>query len=195
MKTRTALTTLIAAVFSLTAWAGTGSTVKVDTEKSQVVWKAKKVGGAHDGHVGIAEGHLVFNGDQLTGGEFVIDMQSITVADIKDEKMNAKLQGHLESDDFFSVATYPKASLVITGAEKTGDKTYMVSGNLTIKGATHPTKFEATIEHGEKLSANAVIEVDRTLYDVRYGSKKFFDNLGDKFIYDNFTLEVSLSGK
>lgn len=125
-----------------------------------------------------------------------MDMSSISCADISNEAMNAKLVGHLKSPDFFSTEEFPKASLVITGVEKTGANTYTVAANITIKGITKPVKFDATLgEANGKVTASAEIELDRTEFDVRYGSKKFFDNLGDKFIYDTFKLAINLVGK
>jgi polyisoprenoid-binding protein YceI len=192
MKSKLFLTALAAAVFSLGSFAGTG-TMNIDQANSSIFWKAKKVGGAHEGYISLAEGSLSFEDGALAGGSFVVDMTSISVTDIADEKMNGKLVGHLNSPDFFNTAEHSKASFSITSAEATGDATYKVVGDLTIKGITAPVEFEAVMSEADgKMVADAEIVVDRTLYDVRYGSKKFFDNLGDKFIYDNFTLEVKL---
>jgi polyisoprenoid-binding protein YceI len=115
-------------------------------------------------------------------------MNSIVDTDLADASWNAKLVGHLKSDDFFGVATYPTADLVITKVE---GNTY--SGNLTIKGVTNPTSFTAIAsKDGKSTVYKGTITVDRSKYNIKYGSKSFFDNLGDKVIYDEFTLDFSL---
>ena len=196
MKSKLILTLLAVAVMSLGVKAGTDGNIAVDTENSTVGWFAKKMGGAHDGHVNVAEGNLVFKESVLVSGEIVIDMASISCADISNEGMNKKLVGHLKSADFFNTAEFTKATLKITGAEKVDATTYKVSADITIKGITKQIKFESIVGEAEgKVTATAEIELDRTEFDVRYGSKKFFDNLGDKFIYDTFKLAVNLVGQ
>ncbi len=167
--------------------------VKVDTKTSTIAWKGYKVTGEHHGNVSIKAGEVQMDGNVITGGTFTIDMNSITCNDLQGE-MNGKLVGHLKSDDFFGVATYPNATLKITRAipqNTAGD--YKMLGDLTIKGKTKPVKFFAKVRNeGGKQIATADIKVDRSEYDVRYGSGSFFDNLGDKTIYDEFDLNVRL---
>ena len=104
-----------------------------------------------------------------------------------------KLEGHLKSDDFFGVATYPTSTFVITKAVPQGPGKYKIIGNITIKGTTQEIQFPATVEAKDgKVTAKADITIDRSKFDIRYGSGSFFDNLGDKTIYDNFDLSVSL---
>jgi len=160
----------------------------IDVTKSSVNWEGKKVTGAHNGTINISEGKLSFANGRLSGGSFTIDMTSIANADLGD-KMKGRLEGHLKSDDFFGVETYPTAQLVITNVGP-GDGGYSVTGDLTIKGITKPVTFMTKMTD---TGATAAITVDRTLYDVKYGSGKFFDNLGDKMINDNFELEVNLA--
>ena len=183
---------LIASLSSL-AFTGIPDSKKVDTTKSQLSWKAYKVTGAHEGTIGIQSGELNFDDGQLKGGNFTIDMTSINVTDLEGE-WKGKLEGHLKSDDFFGVATYPTATFVITNVAsrgKAGD--YRITGNLTIKGKTKSIKFNANIlEQDGGAKATADIKLDRTDFDVRYGSGSFFDNLGDKTIYDEFDLSIVL---
>lgn len=161
--------------------------------KSEIKWVGKKVTGSHDGTIELKEGHLVKNdAGEFTGGTFVIDMQSIKVADITDPEKNAKLEGHLKSNDFFGVEAYPTAKLDLTSVKKDADESYKVIGNLTIKGITHPVEFKANVNGSTFMSK---IKVDRTKYNVKYGSGKFFQNLGDKLIYDDFELDVTLTAK
>ena len=168
------------------------TTYVVDVEQSTVRWTGKKVTGQHNGVIDVQEGTLELDGDQLKGGQFVIDMGSLSNEDLEGEN-RAKLEGHLKSDDFFGVQGYPTAELVITQATPQEGDQYTVTGDLTIKGTTHPIEFPATVRlQDDQVTAEATITVDRTQYDVRYGSSSFFDNLGDKVIYDKFDIDVSL---
>jgi polyisoprenoid-binding protein YceI len=115
-------------------------------------------------------------------------MNSILVEDIEDAGANGKLAGHLKADDFFGVSTFPTAQLLVTKVEGS-----TFSGNLTIKGITNPTVFTATSSTvGKTTTYKGKITIDRSKYNVKYGSKSFFENLGDKVIYDEFTLDFSL---
>jgi len=169
---------------------------KADAAASKIEWNGKKVLGEHSGTINLKEGWLTKKGDAITGGEFVVDMSTIVDTDIKDEGTRAKLEGHLKSDDFFGVAKYPLSKLVITGESKVSNGTVSLKGNLTIKDKTNPVSFTARESvSGDVVTYTATIVVDRTLYDIRYGSGKFFDNLGDNAIYDDFTLTVKLAVK
>lgn len=175
-----------------------GEEYRVATEQSSVNWRGTKVTGAHEGEIELESGVLTVAGDQLTGGTVVINMQSITVTDIQEEEDNANLVGHLKSDDFFSVEQHPTARFVITdvatitGAEA-GGATHNITGDLTIKGTTESVSFPATVtvESG-KVTAKGEAIVDRSKYDVRYGSETFFGNLGDKAISDEFQIMFDL---
>lgn len=165
----------------------------LDTQQSHVKWVGKKVTGQHNGIITIKSGEMELDGNNLKGGKVEIDMNSIACEDIKDTETNAKLIGHLKSDDFFGVEKHPTSTLVIKSvkpaAKGAKDATHEITGDLTIKGTTHPVTFPATVEvKSGKVHATGKVEIDRTKYNVRYGSGKFFQNLGDKTIYDNFEL-------
>jgi polyisoprenoid-binding protein YceI len=129
----------------------------------------------------------------LTGGSFSIDMATLVCEDLSGE-YKGKLEGHLKSDDFFGVANNPTADFTITSSIAQGPGKYKIVGDLTIKGITKEIKFPATVtEENGVYTAVADITVDRSEYDVKYGSGSFFDGLGDKVIYDEFNLAVSLS--
>lgn len=162
-------------------------------DKTTVKWKGSKVvSGSHEGTLNLKSGKLVMENGILTGGMIVMDMGSITNSDL-DEKGQARLVGHLRSDDFFSVEKFPEASFKLSKSEMTDDNTLKVIGDLTIKGHTKAISFLSNVEKGEKsLIFMGTMEVDRSLFDVRFGSGKFFDNLGDKAINDIFTLEFRL---
>lgn len=169
------------------------TTFNVNTSESYIGWKAYKVTGQHFGKVLLKSGDLKFDNGQLVGGEFEINMHTIKVEDIQGEWAD-KLTGHLKSDDFFGVTKYPTAKFVITQVISRGTPgSYKIVGNLTIKETTKSIKFNADVkEDGGKTVATADIKIDRSDYDIRYGSGSFFDNLGDKTIYDEFDLSVNL---
>ncbi len=185
------------AVLALAGFAFTGvselESYSVDTSESVIEWKGYKVTGQHNGIVKVQSGALEFEGQELTGGNFVIDMASITVLDLEGEYKD-KLEGHLKSEDFFGVEKYPTANFSITKVISRGTPgDYRIEGDLTIKETTKPIKFNAKVEaDGGNRVAVADITLDRAEYDVRYGSGSFFDNLGDKTIYDEFDLTVNL---
>ena len=183
---------VIKSVLILAVAAGTASFTstmekKINIEESTIEWKGKKVLGSHTGTINLQDGHLEMEGDQLTGGQFTVDMTSITVTDLKGED-KAKLEGHLKSDDFFGVDNYATSKLVINSATKNGN-TYAVNGDITIKGKTEPITFDLVM--GES-AATTNFKIDRTKFGVRYGSGSFFDNLGDNTISNDFTLDVTL---
>ncbi len=163
---------------------------KVDTSASVLKWTGKKVTGKHYGHILLKDGSFTLKKKQFVGGVFHIDMRTITCDDLQGE-MNAKLVGHLKSDDFFGVKDHPVSTLEIieSGKFDNGTGKATVKAKLTIKGITHPISFAATKDDN---TFSAVIFIDRTLYNVRYGSGKFFDNLGDRTIDDKFALEVKI---
>ncbi len=160
----------------------------IKTENSTVVWKGYKVTGSHEGTINLKSGSLNFEENALSGGEFVIDMTTIVNTDMEGE-YKGKLEGHLKSDDFFGIENFPSATLVFTSVNAKGKNSYVVTGDLTIKGKTNPITFEISI-YGNK--ATASLKIDRTKYDIKYGSSNFFDDLKDKAIYDEFDLVVDL---
>jgi polyisoprenoid-binding protein YceI len=166
--------------------------VKIDTETSVLKWHGEKVTGEHDGTIQLKDGYLMMKDGNITGGKFHIDMTSIVNLDIEDAEYRAKLEGHLKSDDFFGVETYPVSTLEIKEATPFKDGKSKVKAHLTIKETTLPVEFEVTSKDGKMMTE---IVVDRAKYDVRYGSGSFFDDLGDKMIYDDFTLSVIISPK
>ena len=159
-----------------------------DKDKTSLHWLGEKVTGEHNGTIKLQDGWLLWKDNKIVSGEFNIDMTTI-----KDDDGSANLEGHLKSEDFFGVEKFPASKLVITESTPFDKGTGTVKGNLTIKGITNPVEFRAAMQKkddGTWFFANIVI--DRTKYNVRYGSGSFFDNLGDKTIYDEFKLKVNL---
>jgi polyisoprenoid-binding protein YceI len=169
---------------------------QIQKSGSTVNWTGKKVLGLHTGSINVAEGYIEIKDSQLTGGEVQIDMTSIVITDIEDKKTSKEFLGHLQSDDFFAVDKFKTAKLTITGSSKTDNGKFRIDGTLTIKDISHPVSFLAAIEiFTDYLHSLGEIVVDRTLYNIRYGSGKFIANLGDKLIYDDFILQFKLVGQ
>lgn len=161
---------------------------EINIEKSNLTWKGYKVTGSHTGTLKIKSGSLNFNNDKLIDGNFVIDMNTILCTDLEGE-YKGKLEGHLKSDDFFGVEKNPTATLEFKKVTTTGKNSYEIVGDMTIKGKTNSITFDISI-YGNK--ANATLKIDRSLYDVKYGSTSFFEGLKDKAIYDDFDLIADL---
>ncbi|HEY5823579.1 MAG TPA: YceI family protein [Cyclobacteriaceae bacterium] len=197
MKTKSIFNIALALLFISSLFAFTNppaaTKFKVDTKSSTLVWTGKKFTGQHTGNVQLSAGELTAEGKTVKQGNFEIDLSTITSTDVTDPNYNAKLVGHLKSDDFFGVEKFPKSSFVLSSiTPKTGDE-YLVKGKLTIKGITNDIEFPATIKNdGKNLTATAKIIVDRSKYNIKYNSSSFFENLGDKVIYDEFELDLNL---
>jgi len=163
------------------------SAQQIDIANSKVTWEGKKVTGAHHGEIQLKSGTIEFTNGALSAGNFVIDMTTITCNDLEGESA-ANLVNHLNSPDFFNTRKFKEASLSFTNVKHIEGVDYRVTGELTIKGITHPITFTADMRDG---LATAKIKIDRTKYDIKYGSGSFFDNLGDKAIDDIFVINVS----
>jgi len=164
-----------------------------DQASSTLNWKGFKPTGTHNGTVAIKEGSLTITEGKLAGGNFVFDMNSMAVLDIPaDDENNGKLLGHLKSGDFFDVENNATSSFAITSVT-IGEST-MVKGDLTIKGITKSIEFPVQLvasENGVELNG-ATFQIDRTDFDIKYKSNKFFDNLKDKFINDEFEISFAV---
>jgi polyisoprenoid-binding protein YceI len=171
---------------------------KIQASESKVFWTGKKLSGEHVGVISLKNGEIVLDGDKFVSAKINIDMSSITCTDIEDANYNQKLVGHLKSDDFFSVEKFPESNFkatqfdAISGA-KSGEANYTVKGVLSIKGISHEISFPAKLEiKNNQLFVDASLSIDRTKWDIKYGSGSFFDGLGDKMIKDKFDLKFQL---
>jgi len=166
----------------------------VDVNKSNIEWTGKKVLGQHNGTIKLSAGQIQTNGKIPTSGSFVINMNSIDNTDLSDADSKGKLLGHLKSDDFFGVEKFPTASFQATKIAATGAGAVQVTGKLTIKGKSDMISFPATYNiAGNVLKVTAKdVKVNRTKFDVKYGSKSFFESIGDKAIDDEFLLNIYL---
>ena len=182
-------TIAIALLVTFSTAAVSAQTKKVDVSKSKLTWVGKKVTGQHNGTVDLKDGALVFKGKKLTGGTFTVDMNSINTTDLKAGEGKEKLNGHLKSEDFFGTEKYATSTLVFKTIKDKGNDVYTVTADLTIKGKTNPVTFDIAVKGN---TASTTFKVNRTKYDIKYGSGSFFDNLGDKAINDDFEVTVAL---
>lgn len=178
-----------------------GKTLTVSAADSKVNWLGKKVTGQHHGTIDVLKGEVMVDNGKVTGGKIEIDMKTIKNIDLTDAESNTKLVKHLSSADFFDADVYPTSTMELVKVEELKDAykpnvNSTVTANLTMKGVTKSITFpaEIKIENGV-LTAKADFDIDRTDWNIKYGSGKFFDNLGDKAINDKFNLNISILAK
>ena len=172
-------------------------TYAVDTAESAVKWTGKKVTGKHNGQVKIKSGQLTVKDATVTGGTITLDMTSISNEDLTTAEDNAKLIGHLKSEDFFGVDKFPTATFTVKRIDAGKDKDdYVITGDLTIKGKSNEVSIPAKISQSDnQVTAKGTAVIDRTKWDIRYGSKDFFKNLGDKAIYNEVELDFEIRAR
>ena len=181
---------LLALAFTISSMGSFAQTQKVNIESSTINWLGKKIGGQHEGTINLKSGSIEEKNGTIVSGTFVIDMTSISNTDLTDEGYNQKLVGHLKSDDFFGVENFPTATLNITRASAFNDGKASATGDLMIKDKKGSVTFDI-MKKGNTYIAK--VEIDRSEYNVKYGSTSFFDSLGDKAIDDIFVLDIMLS--
>ena len=189
------LFTYILSISIITLFSFTSHVNKVNANKnnSTVIWTGSKPTGSHTGNVTLKDGHLLFDHGNLVGGEFTIDMTSITCTDIESEKKNKYLVDHLKDEDFFDVNQFPEAKLVVNRVKNLQGSQFEMKGNMTIKGITKPVTFNADIKiNRNSYTAIAKIVIDRTKWGVEYKSGNIFKDLGDKIIYDDMEFDIFL---
>ncbi|MES2484922.1 MAG: YceI family protein [Bacteroidota bacterium] len=172
-----------------------GQKYNIDRGQSIISWKGSMLIGtnSHSGYIYISKGHLMINDDVLVGGAATIDMNTIEESTHKGEN---DLVTHLKSSDFFDVEKFPVSTIAITGSAPANDDVVKVTGNLTIKGITHPVTFPSKIAVKDgiaKMSGRLVI--DRTQWDVRYQSGKFYDLLADQTMSDSIAFHINIVAK
>jgi len=176
-------------------------TYKLQPQLSTLGWEGKAVTHGHNGTMQFASGDLLINGNQVVGGTVVVDMKTMKATDITDKDNQAKFVGHMSSDDFFGAEKFPTATFKITsvkpiaGAAANADNA-TITGDMTIKGVTQQVSFPAKV--GVKngvAAATGKMTIDRTKFGLKYGSKTFFDSIGDKAINDTFDLTFNVVAK
>jgi len=162
----------------------------LDLSKSEISWVGKKavVDSKHLGNVKMKSGSLEMKDGKLTGGEVVVDMNTINTTDLEG-KWKTKLEGHLKNDDFFKVDKYPTATFKATSVKAQGKDNYKVTGDMKILNKTNSVDIVLT-QKGKSFTGD--LTIDRTKWDLKYGSGSFFDDLGDKAIADEIALKLNL---
>lgn len=175
----------------------------VNVAESTIEWKGFKPTGTHNGTISLDNGVFKTDDGKLQSGTFLIDMTSIIVTDLEagdgKEDLEAHLKGTVEEkeDHFFDVTKFPTAAFEITGTESLAAGKTKLSGNLSIKGQKHNISFPVTItNNGDQITIESEpFTIDRTKWNVNYGSKSIFDNLGDRFINDDIELKINIKAK
>jgi polyisoprenoid-binding protein YceI len=191
MKTKIITLIILAQVAIVSARA---QTYTVDATKTTLNWKAEKITGFHEGTIAVKSGTLKVDKEKVISGSFIINMGTIVSTDLTDAEYNKKLIGHLSSPDFFDIAKFPDAKFTLTKPIDLSKSVTEVHGNLTIKGISKPLSFKTVIRkegNSYTFDANSIV-VDRTAYSIKDGSGTFFSGLGDKVIYDEFTIKLKL---
>ena len=175
-------------------------TLIVDLENSNIDWIGRKVTGEHSGTLNLSDGFVIWNGKSITGGKITVNMNSIKNTDIESPEWKQKLEGHLKAEDFFHTDSFPHAILEIkrqTTIMKENKTIHEgVLADLTIRGMTHEIKFPFILTQSKNiLTGEGSVDIDRTLYNIQYKSGKFFDDLGDRLIYDDFTAQFRVQTK
>ena len=181
-------------LYCLFANLAANDTLQVDLENSQISWVGRKVTGEHNGTLNLSSGWVVMNKTNLIGGKFILDMTSISNTDIESPEWKQKLEDHLRAVDFFYVDSFPHATLEIIENQPLSDNksasNNQILAKLTIRGITQELSFPISLQQSDFIfSAEGTVNIDRTLYNIQYQSSKFFEELGDKLIYDDFTVQ------
>ena len=168
------------------------SQLNINLAESTIEWIGEKVTGSHTGNVSLKSAHFIMGDEHIEGGEFIMDMNSIKCTVIENPEYAGKLENHLKDNDFFGTENYPTARFSFAKVIFDGTS-YLITGKMNIKGMSQEITFPAQF-HTEKghLVADAVVKIDRTKHDIKYGSGVFFDDLGDRMILDDFTLNIHL---
>ena len=168
-------------------------TFSLDTSKSVINWVGKTiVNRQHTGTLNLSKGSVIMDGNNITGGEFTMDMKTIKVTDMPAERA-PNLENHLKNEDFFDVSKFPTGTFKITKVTNNG-ATATITGNLTLKNITKSISFPATIQRtGNTLTAKAKgVKFNRTEFDVKHRSGNFFSGLGDRAIEDDIEIDIEI---
>lgn len=170
---------------------------RIDIENSTLEWIGRNLNKRHNGSIAVQTGELVIAGGKLSAGTIVLDMTAISCLDLQDPGWRDMLIQHLVSDDFFAVERYPTASFRLTGWEPQSEASPeapqgIVTGELTIRDVTRTISFLATVapQQDGSIQAHAAFDIDRTLWNVCYGSCRLFEHLGMHLVHDMISLEL-----
>ena len=174
---------------------------KLQPQLSTLGWEGKAVTHGHNGTMQFSDGELLVQGNAIVGGTVTVNMKTMVATDIKDAENQGKFVGHMSSDDFFGAEKFPTSTFKIVsvtpikGAAKDANNA-TIAGDMTIKGVTQRISFPAKVGVKDGVAAaTGKVTIDRTKFGLKYGSKTFFDSIGDKAIYDAFDLTFNVIAK
>jgi polyisoprenoid-binding protein YceI len=172
-------------------------TYRLDPAASVLEWIGRNINNRHHGRIPFRGGTLVIGNGELQRGEIALDMTGISNLDLQDDSYRLLLVSHLKSADFFDVDQYPTATMVMVGwqpipAATPGTPDHTVQGELTIKGITRQLSFPVTVAPQEdgSIKAQAALAIDRTDWNITYGSGKLFEQLGMHLVHDRIDVEL-----
>nr|WP_294937432.1 YceI family protein [uncultured Flavobacterium sp.] len=177
-----------------------GAKYTANTKESLVHWTGSKPGGKHSGTINLQDGEVLVKDNKIVSGKFTINMNTITVTDLKHDDGKEDLEAHLKGtgdkegqDHFFNVKKYPTAIFILTKVEEENGKN-IVYGNLSIKNVTKAVNFPAAISITDNLVTidSETLVLNRTYWNINYASKSVFDDLKDKFINDEIEIKVNV---
>jgi len=175
-------------------------TLYINVDSSTINWIGRKVTGEHSGTLNLSKGWVVMQEGSIIGGKFIFDMTSIKNTDIESPEWKEKLEKHLMAEDFFFTDSFPHAILEIKDHSQivkyNTEINNRIIADLNIRGITHEINFPLEISQVQSIFyTEGTIDINRTIFNIRYKSGTFFDGLGDRMIYDNFTVQFSLQTK
>ncbi len=182
-------------VSSLFLHVGDERYMMIDTKESVVTWKGSNTNGLNSqmGYIYLSKGELMIEDGQLIGGTVEVNMNTI---EDKKHGRNNKLVSHLKGPDFFEVKKFPFSTITITNIVSIDSGNKKITGNLTIKDSTHSVTFPAKVEVGSEIvKAEGKLIIDRTKWNVRYRSGKFYTNLANLAMSDSVEFNISIIAK
>lgn len=167
MKTASSVLFLL---MSVSAMCQTQKNYTLDVEQSVLNWRGTYAFqfSEHSGTVHFKKGILTTTDGHISSGSFIIDMNSITNEDYRNNVGPVK---HLKDSDFFNVPEYPEAALTITKVTFFEENNqHKMDANLTIKGITKPIEFWSTVDATQK-RLSTKFKIDRRRWGITYNNK------------------------
>lgn len=182
---------------------GTGIPYALDIPRCKLRWTASDPVASHQGIVPVSSGQFFMANGMITGGSIELNMAGLEVQDLAGEdrqQLEAHLRGTLpgREDDFFNTVQFPTATFILRQCSALADDpagTHLISGDLRIKDITKPVTFKARVDASAGAAVKITTEpfvIDRAEWEIKYKSRKFFDNLKEDFIRDEVTLQLEI---
>ncbi len=173
---------------------------RIDTAESVIRWTGRNLFNHHSGTVRLAGGEIHVSRGTLLSARFTIAMTSIVCEDLGDPALNAMLLAHLRTADFFDTEHHPTAEFVAESAERIstcteGTPNHLLRGTFTLRGISRPLEFPILVaakDNAQHLTAQGILEFDRTAHGSQYGSGKLFRFLGQHVVNDMVHLHVKV---